>query len=268
MTRREEIVKSIYENYCEDERLDRTRHGQLEYLTTMTYIHKYLNDNARILEIGAGTGRYSIALAEGGYDVTAVELVNHNLDILRHNGSGIERLTAIQGDALDLSMFGDDLFDMTLIFGPLYHLYELADQYKAIDEAIRVTKPGGVIMIAFLSVHAILFTNYLYDGFIDGLAENFTDDFRVRHFEEQLFTGFDIAEFEEMFSDKPVTWLKTVAADSVLEYGERWSGLEMDDEDFEIFTRYHLATCEVRELLGSSSHLIYICRKSAGEDSK
>jgi hypothetical protein len=59
-----------------------------------------------------------------------------------------------------------------------------------------------------------------------------------------------------------------VAADSVLEYGERWSGLEIDDEDFELFSRYHLATCEVRELLGSSSHLIHICRKTAGEDPK
>ena len=268
MSKREEIVISIYENYCEDERLERTRHGQLEYLTTMTYIHKYLNDDAKILEIGAGTGRYSIALAKEGYNVTAVELVNHNLDILRQNGSGIDSLTAIQGDALDLSMFGDNTFEMTLIFGPLYHLYEPADQHKAIDEAIRVTKPGGVIMFAFLSVHAIMYTNYLYDGFKGGLEENFTDDYRVRHFEDQLFTGFDTAEFENMFSNKPVTWLKTVAADSVLEYGERWSGLEMDDEDFEIFTRYHLATCEVRELLGSSSHLIYICRKSAGEDSK
>lgn len=263
MSRREEIVKSIYENYNEDGRLERTRHGQLEYLTTMTYIHKYLNDDAGILEIGAGTGRYSMALAKEGYNVTAVELVKHNLDILRLNAYGIEGLTAIQGDALDLSMFGDDTFDMTLVFGPLYHLYEPADQHKAIDEAIRVTKPRGVIMYAFLSVHAIMYTNYLYDRFRSGIEENFTDDFRVRHFEDQLFTGFDIAEFEKLFSDKPVTWLKTVSADSVLEYGERWSGLEMDDEDFEIFSRYHLATCELRELLGSSSHLIYICRKSA-----
>ena len=91
---------------------------------------------------------------------------------------------------------------------------------------------------------------------------DFTDNYGVRHFEDQLFTGFDIAEFEELFSDKPITWLKTVAADSVLEYGERWSGLEIDDEDFELFSRYHLATCEVRELLGSSSHLIHICRKN------
>lgn len=261
MSRREEIVKTIYENYCEDERLGRSRHGQLEYLTTMTYIHKYLRDDSRILEIGAGTGRYSIALAREGYDVTAVELVKHNLEILRSNGSGIDNLTAVQGDALDLSMLRNDSFDMTLVFGPLYHLYEPLDMHKAIDEAIRVTKPGGIIMIAFLSVYAIMFTNYLYEGLKGGLEENYTADYRVRHFEDQVFTGFDIAEFEALFADKPINWLKTVAADSVLEYGKRWCGLELNDEDFEAFSNYHLATCEVRELLGSSSHLLYICRK-------
>ena len=264
MDRRVKIVKSIYENYCEDGRLARTRHGQLEYLTTMTYIHKYLCDDHRILEIGAGTGQYSITLAKEGYDVTTVELVKHNLDILRSNSSGVDNITSMQGDALDLSMLSDNTFDLTLVFGPLYHLYEPGDQHKAIDEAIRVTKPGGIIMAAFLSIYALMNTNYLYDGFKGGLEENFTDDYRVRHFEEQLFTGFDITEFENLFAGKPVTWLKTVAADNVLEYGERWSGLEMSDEDFEFFSKYHLATCEIREILGSSSHLLYICRKRGG----
>ena len=67
MSRRKEIVKTIYENYCEDERLERTRHGQLEYLTTMTYIHKYLNDGARILEIGVSIPRSGYHQSATGY---------------------------------------------------------------------------------------------------------------------------------------------------------------------------------------------------------
>ena len=80
----------------------------------------------------------------------------------------------MQGDALDLSMLSGDTFDLTLVFGPSYHLYEPEDQHSAIDEAIRVTKPGGIIIIAVLSVYAILFTNYLYEGLKGGLEENFT----------------------------------------------------------------------------------------------
>ena len=57
----------------------------------MKYIHKYLKDkNAKILDVGAGTGRYSVQLATEGYDVTAVELVKYNLGILKSKGSSVK----------------------------------------------------------------------------------------------------------------------------------------------------------------------------------
>ena len=96
--------------------------------------------------MGAGTGRYSIALAKEGMEVTALDLVESNLEVLRQNGHGIDRLTACQGDAVDLSRFADETFDVTLVLGPLYHLYDAQDVHKAIDEAIRVTKKGGVLL--------------------------------------------------------------------------------------------------------------------------
>ena len=83
MSRRIEIVSSFYDDIDEDSRLDKSRHGQLEYATTMEYIHRYAKPGAKVLEIGAGTGRYSIALAKEGYNVMAVELMEGNLDVLR-----------------------------------------------------------------------------------------------------------------------------------------------------------------------------------------
>ena len=56
-------LEAYYNKFCEDKRLTR-RHGNVEYITSMKYIHKYLENfskNAKILDIGAGTGRYSIA---------------------------------------------------------------------------------------------------------------------------------------------------------------------------------------------------------------
>ena len=87
---REEIVSSFYEQANEDGRLQRSRHGQMEYLTTMRYIHRYLNSGSKVLEIGAGTGRYSIALAKEGMAVTAVELAESNLAALKENAKGLE----------------------------------------------------------------------------------------------------------------------------------------------------------------------------------
>ncbi|UTC67907.1 MULTISPECIES: bifunctional 2-polyprenyl-6-hydroxyphenol methylase/3-demethylubiquinol 3-O-methyltransferase UbiG [unclassified Treponema] len=261
MSKRIEILNSFYDDIDEDSRLDRSRHGQLEYITTMNYIHRYAKAGAKILEIGAGTGRYSITLAKEGYKVTAVELVESNLEVLRKNGSGIKNIVSYQGDALNLDRFEDNKFDITLLFGPMYHLYDKKDVHKALDEAIRVTKKGGIILTAFLSVYAIMNNNYLKETLAAGIKMNFDDDYKVKHFEEQLFTGYDITEFEQLFESHKTKYLTTVAVDNILESAEGRTDFKMQDKDFELFVKYHLATCEKRELLGASSHLLYICKK-------
>ncbi len=261
MSKRTEMINAFYDGYRENIRLDKSRHGQLEYLTTMHYIHKMIPKDTKILEIGAGTGRYSIALAKEGYDVTAIELAEKNIEILMQNSKGIQNIDSYQGDALDLSRFSDNCFDLTLVLGPMYHLYEKKDQLKALNEAVRVTKPGGVIMTAFLSIYAIMHDDYLQGNFVEGFKENFTDDFQVKHFTEQLFTGFYIDEFEALFDDLPVKHLTTVATDSILELAEMTRNFAMSDKDFDLFAKYHLHNCEKREYLGSSSHLLHICKK-------
>ena len=85
MSKRIEMINSFYDGYREDVRLEKSRHGQHEYFTTMHYINKMTAANSSVLEIGAGTGRYSIALAKKGYNVTAVELADKNLEILKKN---------------------------------------------------------------------------------------------------------------------------------------------------------------------------------------
>ncbi len=263
MKSRLEILQSFYGQSDEDSRLQRTRHGQLEYRTTMAYIHRYADQTSKVLEIGAGTGRYSIALAKEGMEVAAVELVEGNLSVLRENGRGIAGLTSYQGDATSLAQFADSSFDLTLVLGPMYHLYEPEDVHKAIDEAIRVTKPGGTLMFAFLSVFGIMYANYLSGNWAFGQEENFTEGYQVRHFKEQLFTGYDVSEFEHLFDAKPVEWLTTAGTDGFLEPMEDRPDFSIRDEDFDAFAAWHLAFAEKRELLGSTNHLLYICRKRA-----
>ena len=142
-------LEDFYKVYDEESRL-LSQSGQVEYLTTMKYIHQYLGDRqqAEILEVGAGTGRYSVALAKEGHSVTAVELVAHNLEKLRAKLDRTEKIKAIQGNALDLSGFADNSFDITLLLGPMYHLYTREDMLRALSEAVRVTKQGGYILAA------------------------------------------------------------------------------------------------------------------------
>ena len=134
------------------------KHGSVEFLTTMRYIEKYICPGNRVLEIGAGTGRYSHALACQGYSVDGVELVQHNIDVFRKNTLPEENITIRQGNALDLSAFPDDTYDITLLLGPLYHLYSKEDKEQAIREAVRVTKQGGIIFAAYVISDAAFLT--------------------------------------------------------------------------------------------------------------
>ena len=114
----EENLITYYNKFNEDKRLN-TKHGNIEFITAINYINKYIKSGNKILDIGAGTGKYSIYFYNKGYDVTAIELVKHNLRVLQKNEPNIK---ALQGNALDLSIYSDDTFDVTLLFGPMYHL--------------------------------------------------------------------------------------------------------------------------------------------------
>ncbi len=261
MSTRVDMITDFYSKYVEDDRLDRTRRGQLEFFTTMEYIHRFAHKGSKVLELGAGTGRYSVTLAKEGMNVTALELTEKHLEVLKSKCTDLPNIEAVQGDATDLSRFKDNSFDVTLAFGPMYHLYEKEDINKAIDEAIRVTKKDGVILFAFISVFAILQANYLYGNWAAGEKENFTEDYRIRHFEEQLFTGYDITEFEGLFDDKPVEHITTAGVDWILEGLQVRDDFSFSDEDFEKFKKWYLAFAEKREMLGNTNHLLYICRK-------
>ena len=102
-------LSEYYNKFNEDKRLDR-RHGQVEFLTSMKYIHEYLSKDDKIIDIGAGAGRYSITLKNEGYDVTAFELVRTTIGKIKNNDSDIK---VVEANATDLSMFKDNSFDIT-----------------------------------------------------------------------------------------------------------------------------------------------------------
>lgn len=256
-------LEEYYSNYDEDGRL-LSRHGQVEYLTTVKYIHEYLGEdkNKHILEVGAGTGRYSVTLAKESYQVDAVELTEHNINILRSKLTGTEKLTAIQGNALDLSHYEDNVFDLTLVLGPMYHLYTKEDQKQALKEAVRVTKPGGHIIVAYCMNDCVVVQVTFRRNYLKHHIENnmLTEDFHCLSKPEDLFSMVRIEEIHALTEALPVKRLKTVAADGATLF-IRETVDEMDDETFEYYMKYHLATCERQDLIGYSNHSLDILRK-------
>lgn len=253
----------FYNNYDEDSRLD-TRYGAIEFLTTMHYIRKYLQPGMRVMEIGAGTGRYSHALAQQGWQVDALELVPHNIEIFREHTLPGEPVTVTQGNALDLSMFRSKTYDITLLLGPMYHLHTKDDQLQALSEAIRVTKKGGVIFSAYCMGDASLLLYGFRHGKIRELLEKCAidpDTFDGFSRPWDLFQLYRAEDIESLRSRFPVKKLHLVAADGYANY-IRDQLAEMDAETYELFIKYHLATCERQDMLGYSNHTLDIFQKN------
>lgn len=253
-----------YNNYDEDGRLA-SKHGSVEFLTTMNYIGKYIKPHDRVLEIGAGTGRYSHALARQGYKVDAVELIEHNIEIFRKNTEPNERITVSQGNAVELSAFSDNTYDITLLLGPLYHLYTNEDKRQAISEALRVTKSGGIVFAAYVISDGCLLDEGFHRGNIDVSAyvENGLLDpqtFAAKSEPKDLFELVRKEDIDELMSVFPINRLHYVATDGcALLMREAIDAMSADA--FEIYMRYHLATCEREDLLGVTSHAVDIFRK-------
>lgn len=272
-----------YNKFNEDKRLTR-RHGQVEYITTMQYIHKYIEalqgENAkdttlRILDIGAGTGRYAVELAKEGHDVTAVEYVKYNLGRLKQNANVAKKecqeagkeflLQAYQGDARKLKRFAEDTFDLTLLFGPMYHLYSFEDKLQALMEAKRVTKPDGYILVAYLMNEYGVLTYGFKEGNAIACIEDgrLDENFHCRSTEKELYDYVRLEDMKELRDAAGLEHVQTISADGPADYMRRELNA-MSEEMFAKFIEYHLSTCERPELLGAGAHTVDIlrCKKS------
>ena len=149
-------VQNLYRSDPEREWQRMERH-RTEFAVTLRALDEHLPaPPARILDCGGGPGRYSIALAQRGYDVTLFDLSPELLAMAREKTAeaGVTLSAFEQGTATDLSRFPDDTFDAVLVMGPLYHLLDEAERRQALAEARRVVKPGGPVFAAFIGRYA------------------------------------------------------------------------------------------------------------------
>ena len=255
-------LTQFYGNYDEDNRLN-TRYGMVEFLTTMRYIEKYLRPGMRILEIGAATGRYSHFLARQGYRVDAVELIDHNIEIFKRNTVPSENITITQGNAKDLQGFGDNTYDITLLLGPMYHLFTEEEKLQALSEAIRVTKKGGIVFSAYCMGDASVLMYGFGKGKIHEIMEKcMIDPVTFKTFSQpwDLFELHRKEDIDALRSHFPVTQLHFLATDGYANH-MRQTMSEMDEDTFRLFMQYHFATCERVDMIGYSNHTLDIFRK-------
>lgn len=257
-----EYLAQYYGSHDEDGRLT-PNHGRVEFITTMKYIKKYLRPGMRVLEIGAGTGRYSHSLAREGYAVDAVELIESNIDIFKRNTQPGEKITVTQADARQLSDFPDNTYDITLLLGPMYHLFTREDQEQALSEAVRVTRPGGVIFAAYCMGDPSIIVHGFIKGNIHQLIEKGMLDeetFKPHSDPWDIFQLYRTEDIDSMRAGLPVERLHFVAADGFTEH-MRETVDSMDEATYELYVKYHLAICERQDMIGWSHHTLDVLRK-------
>ena len=253
----EENLIKYYNKFNEDKRLN-TKHGNIEFITAITYIKKYLKKDDKVLDIGAGTGKYSIYLYNEGYDVTSVELVKHNLKVLQKKEPNIK---SYQGNAINLK-FKDNSFDIILLFGPMYHLISFEDKLKALNEAKRVLKPNGKIFISYcMNEYAVITHGFIDNNINESLNNNLLDkNYKITPSKTDLYSFVRLKDINKLNKLSNVKRIKILSQDGPTEYIKKTVN-KMDKETYKNYLNYHLKTCEIKELLGAGRHILDIVTK-------
>jgi S-adenosylmethionine-dependent methyltransferase len=265
-------VAAYYDRQVDREWYRLARH-RIEYGVTLRALRDTLPARARVLDVGGGPGRYAVALAAVGHDVTLLDISPRMLERARdHAADRKVRLTAlIEGSATDLSRFDNGSFDAVLLLGPLYHLPGEADRSRALRECRRVLAPAGTLAAAFITRYGplrrlartdprlLIREAEAYEALLEfGVlpeppGENLPHAYYARPGEVAPLlqsAGFDVP--------------RLLAAEGILDgVEERVCALQGPAWDAWADLNYDLA--DDPGLLGASAHLLAITRRSAGD---
>ena len=227
--------------------------SRAEFLTTVRYIERYLRPDDRILAIGAGA--YSFYFARKGYSVSALEFAAANVQKFRENMREGDSINLNQGNAVDLSRYPDDSFDIALVFGSLYHLHSEAGKDKCIAEVRRVCKPDGKLFFAFITNDMIILSEFAYrpDYFENGDYDKET--FRLNDFP---FVFHTLNAARNALARNGLKPIHEVAADGASELMQAKINA-LNEVDFQQCIRYHAYICEKKEFLGMTNRLLFVC---------
>lgn len=257
-----EIERWYDEKYDEWTRLERHK---IEFDITKRYLDEYIKgENLEISDIGGGPGRYSIYLAEKGHKVSLLDLSKKNIEIAKEKSleKGITLEAYIHGNALELDEY-EQKYDVVLLMGPLYHLIKESDRRAAVEGALRLLKPNGLIIASFISNYAPI-QDYLKELYeiesVDELLEYLVCGENKK--EQGFTTAYFIShkEAKELMNSFGLTQLVFANIENILGVKENEINL-LEESEYQKWLEICYRLSQDENLMGTGEHYLYIGRK-------
>lgn len=249
--------------YDEWERLERHK---IELDITKRFLDDFLKEeNLEIFDIGGGPGRYAMYLAERGHKVTLLDLSKKNLGVAKRKAfeKGVTLEGYIHGNALELEKFKSQ-YDVILLMGPLYHLIKESERRKAVEGALKLLKPGGIMIVTFISSYAPIQDHLLHLYPIESASDLLCYLQSGVNIEGKGFTTAYFSkpnEAREFMNSCGLKELIFAGIENILGYKEKELNL-LEESEYRkwIDIGYRLSTDE--SLFGTSQHFMYIGQKT------
>jgi SAM-dependent methyltransferase len=274
-----DAVRAYYASFGEREwqRLTNPDDGAVEFVLTKELLARYLPPSGRVLDLGGGPGRYTIWLAEHGYQVVLADLSPDLLALARTQiaAAGVSQQVEaiVEADACDLSHWPDASFDAVLSLGPFYHLPDPVDRARAAQELVRVLRPGGIAAVALMPGYALLRRTLALPDERQHLSD---PGWRERLLQQGVFAndvpgrfthgyGAQPAEIEPFFAQYGLHMLALAASEGIAGgiQAEVAAMLTADSSFKKIVLDILVQTATDPSILGMASHLLYIGQRGA-----
>jgi ubiquinone/menaquinone biosynthesis C-methylase UbiE len=265
-----------YYDQASEREWKRLERGWVEFHVNLHFINAYLEPASRVLDVGAGPGRYAIELAKCGHQVYVGDLSPEQVRLAREKitESGLSTQVEVVEilDVRDLGHLDDTSFDAVLALGPFYHLQAYDERKQAAEEIARVLKPGGVTFAAFMPRPMFMTVALLEPERWPPLDDpehlaSFFQSGIFDHAEPGRFTGVYCARVEEikpLFEAVGIQEIKTVASEGITSWlsGAPLDRIrQFDAEAFDQMLSMIIAVAEDPSTLGMSIHVLYIGRR-------
>lgn len=191
--------------------------------------------------------------------MVAFEPASNNFKKLKEKVKDLKRknIKLENKSSLEMDRLEDKYFDVVLLFGPMYHLSNLEDRKHTLNEAKRVLKDDGFILVSFINHDMIPMTEMKYNSnYFE--SEGYNSD--TQRLINRPFIFFTLSECIEILEKSDLTIIKKVASSGFSELLENQIN-EMNELSYERYLDWHLAHCDKEELLGASNHYLFVCKK-------